>query len=179
MLVGYVSNERYVAVADALLEFRNGEHSVTARSTISGAVYADLSPGTYEVVIGRDGYGSKVLAAEISADEPFHFRLLSDCLLGYMWPRCVKSGERSEFRVHAVEEYELELWRYGAEKECVRRIGTFDEHGPRATMQITPDGDYTRQGVAWNKEGYHSKALSQFIEAPQKSGLYYLHARRL
>jgi len=177
MLVGYVSNERYVAVADALLEFRDGDRVVTARSTISGAVYAELSPGTYEVVIGRDGYGSKVLSADISADEPFHFRLLSDCLLGYMSPRCVKSGERSEFRVHAVEEYELELWRYGAEKEFVRRIGTFDEHGPRATMQITPDGDYTQQGVAWNKEGYHSQALNQFIEAPQKSGLYYLHAR--
>jgi hypothetical protein len=69
------------------------------------------------------------------------------------------------------------LWRYGAKKEFVRRIGTFDEHGPRATMQITPDGDYTRSGVQWNKHGYHSKALSQLIEAPNRSGLYYLHAR--
>ncbi len=177
MLVGYVSNERYVAIADVLFEFRGEGGIVTARSTISGAVYADVSPGDYEVVLGRDGYGSKIVSMTADAGEPYHFRLLSDCLLGYAWPKCVKSGERSEFRVHAVEEYELELWRYGAEKEFVRRIGTFDEHGPRATMQITPDGDFTRTGVEWNKHGYHSNALTQFVEAPEKSGLYYFHAR--
>ena len=27
-----------------------------------------------------------------------------------------------------------------------------------------------------NKHGYNSKALSQFVEAPETSGLYYLHA---
>jgi len=31
------------------------------------------------------------------------------------------SGEQSEFRVHGVVEYELELWRYGGEKEFIRR----------------------------------------------------------
>ena len=31
--------------------------------------------------------------------------------------------------------------------------------------------------MQWNKHGYHSKALNQFVEAPQRSGLYYLHAR--
>ncbi len=175
MLVGYVSNERYVALADVLFEFRNEAGVTTARSTVSGSVYADVAPGEYEVVLGRDGYGSKIVTMTISETDPYHFRLLSDCLLGYMSPRCVRSGERSEFRVHSVEEYELELWRYGADKEFVRRIGTFDEHGPRATMQITPDGDYTQTGVEWNRQGYHSKA--QFIEAPERSGLYYLHAR--
>jgi len=171
MLIGYVSDERYVAIADALFEFRSGPDVTVARSTISGAVYADITPGSYEVVVGRHGFGSKIATITVGA-EPFNFRLL-----GYMWPRCVKSGERSEFRVHAVEEYELELWRYGASKEFVRRIGTFDEHGPRATMQISPDGDYTQTGIEWNKHGYHSKALNQFIEAPERSGLYYLHAR--
>jgi len=177
MLVGYVSNERYVALSDVMFEFRLERNVITARSTISGAVYADVSPGQYEVVLGKDGFGSKIITIIVSESEPYHFRLLSDGLLGYMWPKCVKSGERSEFRVHAVEEYELELWRYGAEKEFIRRIGTFDEHGPRATMQITPDGDHTRTGVEWNKHGYNSEALSQFIEAPQRCGLYYLHAR--
>ena len=43
MLVGYVSSERYVALADAIFEFRSSDGEVTtARSTISGAVYADL-----------------------------------------------------------------------------------------------------------------------------------------
>ena len=141
MLVGNVSNEAYVALSDVLFEFRGPRGVVTTRSSISGAVWADLEPGPYEVVLGRDGYGAKIVPMEVLEQEPYHFRLLSDGLLGYMWPKCVRSGESSEFRVHAVEEYELELWRYGATKEFIRRIGTFDEHGPRATMQITPDGD--------------------------------------
>jgi hypothetical protein len=177
MLIGYVSNERFVALGDVLFEFRGQGRVVAARSHISGAVYADIPPGEYEVVLGRDGYGSRIVTMQVREGEPYHFRLLSDCLLGYAWPKCVKSGELSEFRVHAVEEYELELWRYGAEKEFVRRIGTFDEHGPRATMQITPDGDYTQTGVQWNRHGYHSKALAQFVKAPERSGLYYFHAR--
>src|SRR5262249_5145718 len=72
---------------------------------------------------------------------PHHFRLLSDGLLGYAWPKWVKAGEKSEFRVHSVEPYQLSLWRYGIKKEPIRSLGWFDEHGPRATMQITPDGD--------------------------------------
>ena len=177
MLVGYVSNERFVALGDVLLEFRGNNAVVAARSNISGAVCADIDPGEYEVVLGRDGYGSKIVTMEVIEGRPYHFRLLSDCLLGYVWPKCVKSGDRAEFRVHAVEEYELELWRYGADKKFIRRIGTFDEHGPRATMQITPDGDYTQSGVRWNEIGYHSKTLNQFISAPERSGLYYFHAR--
>ena len=177
MLVGYVSDERYTALGDVLFEFRGPNGVTTARSTISGAVYADIEPGAYEIVLGRDGYGSKIVETRVRQDEPYHFRLLSDDLLGYAWPKCVKSGERSEFRVHAVVEYELELWRYGAEKEFVRRIGTFDEHGARATMQITPDGDYTQVGAQWNRHGYHSQALHQYVEAPARSGLYYFHAR--
>ncbi len=177
MLVGYVSNERFVALGDVNLEFRGQNRVVAVRSNISGAVYANISPGEYEVVLGHDGYGSKIVTMEVITDKPHHFRLLSDCLLGYVWPKCVKSGDRSEFRVHAIEEYELELWRYGADKEFIRRIGTFDEHGPRATMQITPDGDYTRSGVQWNKHGYHSRTLNQFINAPERAGLYYFHAR--
>ena len=177
MLVGWVSNERYEALADVMLEFRREGNFYPTRSTISGAVHAELAPGNYEVVIGKDGYGSKIIDVEVNEDHPHHFRLLSDTLFGYMWPKYVKAGERAEFRVHAVEEYELELWRYGVEKEFIRRLGTFDEHGPRATMQITPDGDYTQSGVHWNKHGYHSKTHKQQIEAPEHSGLYFLHAR--
>lgn len=43
-------------------------------------------------------------------------------------------------------------------------------------MQVTPDGDYTQTGVEWNKVGYASPAHTQFVTAPQKSGLYYFHA---
>ena len=78
---------------------------------------------------------------------PHHFRLLSDGLLGYAWPKWVRAGEESEFRVHSVEAYKLELWRFGWEPEFVRPLGWHDEHAPRATAQVTPDGDYTRTGV--------------------------------
>lgn len=177
MLIGYVSNERYVALPDVLLEFAGNGRVASARSSASGAVYADIDPGDYEVVLAKEGCGAKRVRMRVDAHRPYQFRLLSDGLLGYVWPKCVRAGEESEFRVHSVEEYELQLWRYGADKAFIRRIGIFDEHGPRATMQITPDGDYTQTGVEWNRQGYHSKAHQQFLAAPDRSGLYYLHAR--
>ena len=178
MLIGYVSDERYVAQPDVLFEFRNTTGIIaTTRSTASGAVLADVPDGNYEVVLHKPGFGNKITSIELPHTGLIHFRLLTDGLVGYAWPKCVKSGERSEFRVHSVEEYGLELWRYGKEKEYVKRIGTFDEHGPRATMQITPDGDYTQVGVQFNKDGYHSSILGQSIEAPERSGLYYFHAK--
>ena len=43
-------------------------------------------------------------------------------------------------------------------------------------MQVTPDGDYTQTGVAWNRVGYTSPTHKQFVTAPERSGLYYFHA---
>lgn len=177
MLVGYVSDERYVALADVMLELVGEGGSVEARSRASGAVYADLAPGPYEVTLYKEGFGSKRVKIMVRAGQPYQFRLLSDGLLGYVWPKWVKAGEEAEFRVHAVEAYQLELWRYGRQKEFIRNLGWHDEHGPRATMQITPDGDYTQTGVQWNKEGYHIAVHRQNVEAPGRSGLYYFHAR--
>lgn len=177
MLVGYVSDEQYVALADVLLEFeRDGESVAVARSTPRGAVYADLTPGEYRVALYKDGYGAKTVTLEVGSGTPYQFRLLSDRLRGYMWPKWVRSGERSEFRVHSVEPYRLSLWRYGLKKEFTRLLGWFDEHGPRATMQITPDGDYTQTGAGWNKIGYGSPHHTQLVAGPERSGLYYLHA---
>lgn len=176
MLIGYVSNERYVALPDVLLEFVREGRSVEARSRATGSVHADLSPGDYEVTLFKQGYGAKRVAMTVRPGEVYHFRLLSDGLLGYMWPKCLKAGEQAEFRVHSVEPYKLSLWRYGGNKELVRNLGWHDEHGPRATMQITPDGDYTQTGVHWNEQGYNIKVHRQFVEAPERSGLYYLHA---
>src|SRR3954451_19227956 len=177
MLIGYVSDERYAALADVLLEFTDGRGgSWEARSRAGGSVYADLPPGEHVATLCKPGYGSKRVRLTPGAGRPYQFRLLSDCLLGYAWPKCVRCGERSEFRVHAVEQYKLELWRYGWGKEFVRGLGWHDEHGPRATMQVTPDGDYTQTGVAWNKVGYNSPSHRQLVEAPPRSGLYYFHA---
>jgi len=177
MLIGYVSDERFVAIPDVLLEFENERGSIDARSRASGAVYAEIPPGDYRVTLNRPGFGGKRVAMTVREGEPFHFRLLSDCLLGYPWPKWVKAGEKSEFRVHSPEAYEIELWRYGWKKELIRKLGWYDEHGPRATVQITPDGDYSRSGVEWNKFGYANPALKQFVTAPDRSGLYYFHAR--
>ena len=178
MLIGYVSDERYVALADVLLEFqRHGQTEAIVRSTPRGVVCADLEAGDYDVTLVKEGFGSKRVQTTIDPERPCQFRLLSDRLLGYVWPRAVKSGEKSEFRVHSVEPYRLSLWRYGWKREMVKLLGWFDEHGPRAVMQITPDGDYTQTGVQWNKTGYASAHHTQFVEGPKRSGLYYLHAK--
>jgi hypothetical protein len=178
MLVGYVSDERYLALPDVLLEFESKNGSVEARSRATGAVYADVPPGRYKVTLYREGYGAKSVELNVAEGKPYHFRLLSNRLSGYAWPKWVRAGERSEYRVHAVEPYRLDLYRYGWEKEHVRTIGWFDEHGPKATMQITPDGDYTRTGVAWNTRGYRNNPHhTQFVAGPERSGLYYFHAK--
>jgi N,N-dimethylformamidase len=178
MLIGYVSDERYAALADVLLEFESPAGSFSTRSGASGSVWISLLPGTYKVTLQKPGFGAKFVTLELGPGHPpHHFRLLTDGLLGYAWPKWSKSGEKSEFRVHSVEPYKLSLWRYGIDKELVRALGWFDEHGPRATMQITPDGDYTRTGVAWNKYGYVNPHLHQYVEAPARSGLYYFRAK--
>ena len=59
MLVGYVSDERYLAVSDCALLFEQGSVSIQARSLANGAVYADLSLGIWKVALNKPGYGSK------------------------------------------------------------------------------------------------------------------------
>lgn len=177
MLIGYVSDERYVALPDVALEFTNAAgQSWETRSRASGSVHLELPPGEYRVVLQKAGFGAKFSRVSLPIATPHHFRLLSDCLLGYAWPKWVRSGEASEFRVHSVEPYKLELWRYGWQPEFVQALGWHDEHAPRAVMQITPDGDYTQTGTAWNKFGYAHSVHSQHVVAPARSGLYYFRA---
>ncbi len=177
MLIGYVSDQQYVALADVCLEFIDSSgRSWETHSRASGSVHLDLPAGSYRVVLQKPGFGAKFSEVTVPPASPHAFRLLADGLLGYAWPKWVRSGEESEFRVHAVEQYHLELWRYGLEPEFVRGLGWHDEHGPRATMQVTPDGDYSRTGVEWNKVGYSGSVHKQFVKAPSQSGLYYFRA---
>ena len=116
MLVGWVSDERYLALAGVDVEMeRDGELVAQVRSSASG----------------RDGRGrarrvstasawpamasaSKWVNARLGPDEPpIALRLLSDAPLGFVWPRWVRAGEQAELRFHAVEPYRLSLWRYG------------------------------------------------------------------
>jgi len=176
-LLGYISDEMFMAIPDALAEFESTDGAITVlRSSPRGAIYGDLGAGTYRVALSKKGFGSKIVSATLGV-APHQFRLLSDGLLGYMWPKWVRSGEPAEFRVHSVEQYQLSLWRYGLRKECLGVIGWYDEHGPRATMQIIPDGDCTQTGAQWNKQGYGSPDCTRLITAPERSGLYYLWAK--
>jgi hypothetical protein len=177
MLIGYVSDDRYLALPDVLLEFQRDGTSIEARSRASGAVYADLDPGPYTIYLYRQGFGPKRVRVTITDREPYHFRLMPVALLGYAWPKWVKAGEKSEFRVHSPEAYKLQLFHYGYRKEFIRTLGWFDEHGPRATVQISPDGDYTQTGIQWNKHGYTNPVHLQYATAPERSGLYYFHAK--
>jgi hypothetical protein len=181
MLIGFVADQRYLAIADVLVELRNTTlaEPLQVRSTARGEIYADVAPGQYEITLVKDGYGAKIVFAHIEAGAPILFRLLADDLLGYMWPLWTKAGETGEIRVHATEQYRLWLWRYGLTKEPVQLIGWFDEHGPRANIQITPDGDYTQTGVHWNDWGRPDPPDPPRLRAPERSGLYYLHAETL
>ena len=176
MLLGYVSDESYSALLDVVVEFeRDGEPVLVVTSSPRGAIYGDLPPGRYRATLAKPGYGAKTVDALLTPDDiPVHFRMLSDSLYGYAWPKWVEAGGTSEVRVHAPEPYHLTLWRYGQTKELVRPIGWFDEHGPRANLQILPDDDFTQTGVGWNRHGYTAATFR--VTAPQRSGLYYFHA---
>ncbi len=174
MLIGYVSDEYYAALPDVAVELHGAGEPLLARSWPSGAVYANVRAGEYEVCLSRAGYGSKRVRVEVAPDRPIHFRMLSDRLLGYAWPKWCRDGDRVEFRVHSIEPYKLGLWRYGLHKEFVRNIGWYDNHGPRAVMQVLPDEHFVETGVRWG--GGHGQH-GQVIEAPERTGLYYFHAR--
>jgi hypothetical protein len=166
----------YLALPDVAAEFHaddSGEITLV-RSSPQGAFYADLPPGLYRVTLSKSGYGSKTSTAELRADAPFHFRLLRDRILGYMWPKWVRGGESAEYRVHAPEQFQLTLWRYGWNRELVRTIGWVDEHGPDSNRQILPDGDFSQTGVRWNEIGFKARPV---IVAPERTGLYYLWAK--
>ncbi len=173
--LAYVSDEMYVALPDVSAEFESGATGEVTllRSSPRGVFYGGLSSGHYRVTLSKPGYGAKAARVELVGEAP-QFRLLSDGLLGYMWPKWVRGGEKAEYRVHAVEQYQLTLWRYGLRKEYVAMIGWVDEHGPQANRQILPDGDFTQAGVRWNQNGYPAPPI---VVAPERSGLYYLRAR--
>lgn len=175
-LLAYVSDEMYVAIPDVYAEFVSeaaGEVTLL-RSSPRGVFYGELPAGRYQITLSKPGYGAKMSRVELGGGDPPQLRLLSDGLIGYMYPRWARAGGYSEYRVHAVEQYQLTLWRYGLQKEYVAMIGWVDEHGPQANRQILPDGDFTPRGVRWNQDGYPAPPV---IQAPERSGLYYIWAR--
>jgi hypothetical protein len=165
VLIGYVSDERFLAVPDALLTFDGGGRSWNLRSGADGSVRGDLPAGRYAVTIARDGYGSKRTAIDVGAGAPpAQLRLLSEAPLGFVWPKWTLAGQAASVHVHSPHPYRLALARLGSEAGPEQVLGWFDEHGPRTTVQTTPDGDYTQDGVGW-----HSDLQ---LSAPDEGGLY-------
>ena len=114
MLIGYISDERYLSISDAQVEFINSSgESFETRSRASGSVYADLPKGKYDIIIAKSGFGSKRVTLDLPLRHAHHFRLLPEKIIGYSWPKSIKSGQFSEFRIHSPEAYKLTLWRYG------------------------------------------------------------------
>jgi N,N-dimethylformamidase len=176
MLIGYVSDEYYRALHDALIELRQGQQAWTTKSAASGAIRADVPPGTYEAIVAKPGYGSKRIASvDIGGGSVIQIRLLSDRMLGMVWPQWSRGGEEVEFRIHSIEPVNLTLWRYGLERSPVRRLGWLDDHGPRAMAQVLPDDDFTQTGVMWF--GGNMKVHSQVIIAPEETGLYFFRMK--
>jgi hypothetical protein len=178
LLIGYVSDERYVALDGVGVEFEreNGETVAVVASTPRGKVIADVPPGRYRITLRKSGFGRKAVTVDLAeGDAPRQFRLLSDALTGYVWPRWTRAGERSELLFHGTESFRLTLARYGAEREFIRILGWYDEHGPNAYMQITPDGDWTQTGIRFNRVGFGGNPHhTQMVVAPERSGLYYV-----
>ena len=68
MLIAYVSDERFVAVADALLTFHGEQGTWNLRSGADGSVAGELPPGRYAVTVARDGFGSKRSVVELAPE---------------------------------------------------------------------------------------------------------------
>jgi len=66
MQVGWVSDEMHMALADVQFEFTQGDAVVECRSSASGAVRAQLSPGTWRCVLTKPGYGRKTVDLEVT-----------------------------------------------------------------------------------------------------------------
>jgi hypothetical protein len=169
-LIGYVSDERFTAVGDASVELVGDDNVYSLlRSSPSGAVYGDLPDGHYRVTLGAAGLGSKRGELDLGAGgAPHQFRLLSERIFGYVWPKWSVAGHTAALRVHSPEPYRLSLVRCGRKLSFRQLLGWFDEHGPRATAQILPDGDFSQTGVGWRDSGS--------VVAPDESGLYYFFA---
>ena len=71
MPIGYVSDERYVALPDVVLEFVNSRgESFETRSRASGSVHLDLPGGEYVVTLQKSGFGGKRVKLTLPTTQP-------------------------------------------------------------------------------------------------------------
>ncbi|MCA9115421.1 MAG: carboxypeptidase regulatory-like domain-containing protein [Planctomycetaceae bacterium] len=175
MLLGYLSDEHFVAISGAQVELTRGDESLATVSRASGSIHAEIS-GRWKMTVNAPGFGARHYELDVSPQyQPVQFRLLSSRLAGYMWPKTVPAGGTSEYCINSPEGFRLDLYHYGWEKKFIRSYGWCDEHGPQAMRQLLPTGDFTQTGCQWNRTGYNLEYQRHGITAPEQSGLYGLH----
>ena len=185
-VLAFVSDQDFVALANVSVVIKGGDGvRVDTTSMADGAILADVPDSgdihAYSVTLSKGGFGAKIAKLTCGGSiPPAQFRLLSDAMTGYMNPKWSRTGESAEYCVHSTKPYTLSLWRCGrVEQEHVKTVGVIDEHGPQAMRQLLPDRDFTQdpEGCNWNRVGFNSVYQSHSVVAPERSGLYYLHAR--
>ena len=179
MLIGYVSDERYLALSGVALEFVDDRgQSWEARSRATGAVHVDLPAGSYTVTLQHPGYGAKrsrgLGARLVAAPVPAARRRAERLRLAQVGPR--RRSRRVPRPCRRTVPPGTVAIRLVARTRARASAGsTSTARGPRCRSRptaITP-----RSGVEWNKVGYNSPTHRQFVAAPDRSGLYYFRAR--
>jgi len=90
MLIGYVSDERYIALHDVQFEIASATLHIETRSRATGEIFADIPPGPYTVTCQKDGYGPKRAQINLNPDRPHHFRLLVDGIVSQITANVIK-----------------------------------------------------------------------------------------
>ncbi len=175
-VLAYISDEMYLAIANADAEFQSMQDGTVTmlRSSPTGALYGDLPNGSYRVTLAKDGYGAKTVVVELG-EQPLQLRLLSNKLIGYAWPKWVRARRKGRVphqRHRAIPAHALAI----RTEERIRQNDRLDGRARSASEPSDPSGhrlhtDRSRDGT---KQGYSSPPL---VTAPERSGLYYFWAR--
>ena len=100
-------------LAGVEVELLGPRGSVATRSRASGSIHADIEPGRYEVVLAKDGYGSKRVTVDLTAGPAVSVPAAQGRPAGLCLAQVGQERREGEFRVHSDAAYKLELWRYG------------------------------------------------------------------
>ena len=82
MLIGYVSDEYFVAVSNVSIEATCSSCSelYVTHSSASGAIELPITQGFYTFALSAEGFSPKRSGHEVSSGEIINFRLLSKTL---------------------------------------------------------------------------------------------------